>query len=592
MCGIGGILTKTCGGIGAGADGVRQLEASLGRRGRSGRGAFIDEHVSLHCARHAVIAVDAAHQPLHDLTGDLVMVGNGEVLNYRDLAAQLPLDRRRCLPPGDLQVALELFATAGSSAFERLRGPFALAVWDRVDRQLTLVRDRLGERPLYYYNGSDVFMFASEVRCIEAALNGRLNLDEASILSFIGLGRTIGDRTLFKEIKAVPPGGVLQIDVQGGGLSHRSLAPIARLHSERDGSTGEDEILALLDQANRRALTTDCPVTVGFSGGIDSSVVLKAALDGAEVAAVITVFSATEPSEDVNLHRARAMAKLFGIDLLEVPFTLPSMDDTVELLNTTLDQPSAEPLVLHNDALHATASIHAPVMLGGHGADEVFGGYARYAAVLADRNRSATQQWMNASLWERWRRTSGWKQLIEEVIDDDFAAAAGTRLEALGRPFPYDHVEDTDPVLFGQALDLFRLMSHDNFRVPDENGIARGVEVRSPFFDIDLIASVFALPVHQRIAPPISKHLLHRVFAGTPLEQAFTVGKVGFDDHFPYPKWIADNSEYFCLSVTEGALASMGVMRHDALRHFTELDWRLQWRLFALSMWLARQSAS
>ncbi|MFD7668423.1 asparagine synthetase B family protein [Streptomyces sp. NPDC059788] len=564
---------------------ARRLGASLAHRGRSGEGAYADELVSLHSARHAVIAIEEARQPLRDCGGAYVMVGNGEVLNYRDLTAQVPADRRRRLPPGDLQVALELFAARGPDGFEPLRGPFALAAWD--GDELTLVRDRLGERPLYYYETPELFMFASEVRCLETALRGRLTLDEASVLSFVGLGRMTGDRTLYKEIKSVAPGEILQI--KGGRTTRRQLAPVPNLHDASARPGGEEGVQRLIEQANHRLLVADCPVAVGFSGGVDSTVVLKAAMEGTDVAAAITLFSERGPGIDENLRRARAVAKVMGVDLVEVPFSIPSLDDTVALLDETLDMPAAEPLVLHNDALHTVARDYARVLLGGHGADEVFGGYDRYSALQADANRATTLEWMGASLWERWRRTAGWKNFVDELAGDAFASHADFTTDALGRPFPYEFAEDSDPVLFGQALDLFRLMTYDNFRATDENGIARGVEVRSPFFDLDLIAGVYALPVDRRIVPHTKKHLLQRALRGTPMEDMFAARKVGFDDAFSYSDWMNENWPEFSATITEGPLAEMGVVRETALHRLADMDWRLLWRLFSMSAWLKRR---
>ena len=586
MCGIGGILT-TRGGAGNGAD-AALLGDSLGHRGRSGRGSYTGEHVSLHSARHAVIALAEAEQPLYDATCEFVLVGNGEVLNYRDLIARLTPDRRNHLRPGDLQVALELFATRGPVAFEELRGPFALAVWDRTRERLTLARDRLGERPLYYYDDGDEFVFASEVRCLEATLRGRLTHDDGSLLSFIGLGRLTGDRTIYREIKALPAGAVLQVNARYETRVWQQLSPISSLRDGLSDPPDDEEVLALLDQANNRALVADCPVAVSFSGGIDSSVVLKAAIEKTNVAAIITVFSAPTPHEDENLHRARAVAELLGVGVLEVPFTLPSFDVMLDVLHTTLDQPCAEPLVMHNDALHTAASAHARVLIGGHGADEVFGGYARYPVLLADGGRSGTREWMAASPWERWNRTAAWPRLVDDLVSEEFAAAADLPEEVLGGPTPYGFAEHTDPVLFGQALDLFQLMCYDNFRATDENGIFRGVEVRSPFFDIDLIAGAFALPVDQRINPANPKHLLKRMFEGTPLEHSFGASKVGFDDNFPYPAWIAENWAHFFAVIAEGPLVKLGVLRDGVLHRLPELDWLSQWRLFTLSAWLTR----
>ncbi len=581
MCGIGGILLKRHGGR-HDHDMAERLGASLTHRGRAENGAYADELISLRCARHAVIAIETAQQPLRDSAGEYVMIGNGEVLNYPELIATLPDERRRRLAPGDLQVALELFAARGDDGFEALRGPFALAVWQREREELTLVRDRLGERPLYYYETPDVFMFASEVRCLEAALRGGLTLDETSVLSFLGLGRMMRDRTMFQEIKSVPPGAVLR--VRSGRSSWSRLAPISDL---ADGVTDDETVAALLDRANRRVLVADCPISIGFSGGIDSSVVLKAALEGADVSAVITVFSTVRPDLDENLRRSRAVAEVFGTELVEVPFTIPAFDDTVAVLNGTLDGPAAEPLVLHNDALVVAASEYAKVILGGHGADEVFGGYARYGALKASQGRPTTHEWMSTSLWERWNRTSGWKQFLDTLAGPEFVSRADPGLDALDRPAPYEFAEHDDPVLFGQALDLFRLMCWDMFRVGDENGMARSVEVRSPFFDLDLIAGAYALPVGRRVVPGAPKHLLHKVFEGSPLAGVFAGTKVGFDDAFSYSDWIIANWPAFSALITESPLATMGVLRGSVMDRLADLDWRLQWRLFALAAWLA-----
>ncbi|MCS0636942.1 asparagine synthase-related protein [Streptomyces sp. LP05-1] len=589
MCGIGGILLKRR--TSADRDGMmRRLGASLAHRGRSAEGAYTDQRMALHCARHAVIAVEEARQPLFDSGRDLVMVGNGEILNYRDLKARLSPERARGLRPGDLQVALELYAGRGVAAFEELRGPFALAVWDGAAGELTLTRDRLGERPLYYYDCPDFFAFASEIRCLVAALPGHLlRLDEPSLLSFLGLGRMAEGRTPYREIRSVPPGAVLRVGGEAPGPRPAgSLAPVSEL---RTGAADEDEVEHLIDQAHRRALVADQPVAVGFSGGIDSSAVLRAALEGAGAAAVITVFSERGPDSDVNLRRARALAPAFGVELTEVPFAVPTLGDAVDILDHTLDGPAAEPLVLHNDALHAAARGHSAVLLGGHGADEVFGGYVRYAALRAGTEHTTTAEWMAASAWERWNRAAGWRKFAEEFAAPGLLAAPLTPADPLERPFPYADAEESDPVLFGQALDLFRLMTYDNFRATDENGLARQVEVRSPFFDIDLVAGVFSLPVDRRLGQGAPKHLLRRVFRNTALAGAFTEHKVGFDDHFSYSDWMTDNWPGFSGAIVDGPLKGTGILRDGALDGLERLDWRTLWRLFALSTWLNRAAA-
>ncbi|GAA2640340.1 asparagine synthetase B family protein [Streptomyces axinellae] len=586
MCGIGGVILKRR--SATDRDGMmRRLRASLAHRGRSSAGGFTDERAALHCARHAVIAVEDARQPLLDSRRNLVMVGNGEILNYRDLVRRLPPERARRLRPGDLQVALELYAERGADAFEELRGPFALAAWDSRAGELTLVRDRLGERPLYYYDSPDFFAFASEIRCLAAALPpGLLHRDEAALLSFLGLGRMTDGRTPYREIRTVPAGAVLRIG--GAGAGPRQLASLTPVSGLRPAPAGLEEIDELLARAHRRALVADQPVAVGFSGGIDSTAVLRAAQGGAGAAAVVTVYSELAPASDINLHRARELAPVLGVELTEVPFRMPTLDGAEDILNTTLDGPAAEPLVLHNDTLHAAARDHSAVLLGGHGADEVFGGYVRYAALRAEAEAVPTPKWLASSAWERWNRAAGWQRFLRDFGAPDLAAAAPVPADPLERPFPYADAEEGDRVLFGQALDLFRLMTYDNFRATDENGIARQVEVRSPFFDIDLVAGIYSLPVADRLGQGTPKPLLRRAFQGTPLAGAFTERKVGFDDHFSYSDWMVENWPRFSSAIVDGPLKGTGILRDGALDRLQERDWRTLWRLFSLSTWLTR----
>ncbi|MFF2602346.1 asparagine synthetase B family protein [Streptomyces californicus] len=586
MCGIGGIVLKQRSRVDRNHM-MERLRAGLAHRGRSSQGDFADTRAALHCARHAVIAVEAAQQPLRDSRNELVMVGNGEILNYKELEQQLPAARTRPLLPGDLQVALEMYAEHGIGALEKLRGPFAVALWDSQSGELTLARDRLGERPLYFFDCPDFFAFASEVRCLAAALPpGLLNLDEEAALAFLGLGRVPTGRTLYREIFAVPAGSVLRMGTQSFGPRHTaSLAPVSAL---RSAPASQEEVDAVLAQAQRRALVADHPVAVGFSGGMDSAAVLSAALDGAGAAAVITVYSELSPVTDVNLRRARSLAPLLGVRLTEVPFRMPTVQGAVDILNSTLDGPAAEPLVLHNDALHTAAREHSAVVVGGHGADEVFGGYARYAALRA-QEPAPTKHWLASSAWERWNRSGAWHRFVEENAAPHLADRVSASFpDPLEKPFPYAWAESSDPVLFGQALDMFRLMTYDNFRATDENGMARQVEVRSPFFDLDLLAAVYSLPVTERLGTGGSKPLLRRSFRNTPLAGAFNEPKVGFDDHFSYADWMAENWLQFSAAITDGPLKGTGILQDGALDNLEHRDWRTLWRLFSLSAWLRR----
>lgn len=584
MCGLAGFLAF--GATGRPPSRVAEtLAAAMPTRGRDGTACYADEHIALASVRHAVVAKATALQPLVDLTERYILVGSGEVFNHRQLRWQ----QQGRLPDnpalGDLYVALEDFAQRGCVSFEDIRGPFALAIWDRVDRVLTMACDRLGERTIYLRRRPDSLVFASEMRTAQA-LGDPANVDPSALVSFLALGRVPGPRTPLRGVERLAPGSVVQITAADG--VQRTRDPLKPMSDLRSSPPDEQELAMLLDRAITRSLVADDPVGLAFSGGIDSSVVLAAAHARNRIGPVFTLYS---PScEDVNLERAKRVAGALGVNLTAEPFVLPTLQSAVSVLQETLDGPAAEPLVLHNDALHALAGTHARVLVGGHGADEVFAGYRRYTELAASLARvQHTREWMRGSNWERWQRTANWMDVLRNVLSDDGLACIDPVADPLERPFAFSFTETTDPVTFSQAMDLLRLMAYENFRVPDENGLARGVEVRSPFFDIDLIAGAWSLPVSTRLTNP-AKSLLRPVFAGTPIASVFDDIKVGFDDHFDYPGWLAKNLQDIQEIVESSELRKSGLLTPDALSVATSRgDWRLLWRMFALAVWMDRR---
>lgn len=364
----------------------------------------------------------------------------------------------------------------------------------------------------------------------------------------------------------------------------RFLKPLVRVPVTPNADRAANSVEQLVDQACTRCFVSDRPVAVAFSGGIDSTVVLSRALAQADVASVLTLY-ASDRAHDEDLACARAVASVLGVDLVEVPVSLPDADAVTRLMQDRLDGPAAEPMVVHNDELHRAAGGLAGVLVGGHGADEVFAGYARYHAVWGRRKLPAVAVDAASAGWERLQRVLLWDAFCARYLD---SSTVRDIMEQQTNPIDDWTLDVTgaepDPVFRAQVLDLLVLQAYDNLRVPDENGMVHCVEVRSPYFDVDLLAGVFSLPENARFEPAAPKRVLRERIKDPRLAPYLRLPKVGFDDAFQYSRWIAAHAAELREVIASGPLGDLGVLRPGFTTTKSTVDGRLLWRMFALSV--------
>jgi asparagine synthase (glutamine-hydrolysing) len=595
MSGIGGIL-HTAKRTGDPTSSNNMLKV-LGYRSKSRNSKYQEEMIELVSASYPIIASHTTYQPIFSINGRYVLVGSGQIYNHAELRKLLPPYVQSAMSVGDLSVSLEIFSCFGPSYLEKLRGPFALAIWDKLQKELWIVRDRLGEKSLYYYNNSSCLIFASEMRAISAAVNNHISLSIDSLLSFLTIGRTFDQSTLYENVFLVPPGCVLNIQFPCNKMNFSSLK---KFNFTNQASNCPRAIDNLISQAIDRILIADQPISLAFSGGLDSTVILEHARKKVDFAAVITLFNTLNFKNDKNLPRARIAARALGVNLVEVPVTLPCPSNLVSILQEKLDGPGAEPIVMHNNALHEIAQEFSPVLLVGHGADEVFGGYKRYQKIM---------QWMKYSSesnsktfsdlldyapkldWERLMRLLETNTLSQFILLDAFsyqpsASSIPTSFVQVGE------LQRNDLILFAQCLDLFEFHEYDNFRLPDQNSHANGIEVRSPYFDTDLITAIFSLKLEDRIIDNNLKHFLRKRV--TYLVNSINRRKVGFDDFFDYRNWVLHYKDDLREAIWYSPLKHLKMIRPKIISSLCFSDamlsrnWRFVWRAFTLATWLER----
>jgi asparagine synthase (glutamine-hydrolysing) len=447
MCGIAGFVSLT----GGAADPERLLRmiATLRHRGPDDRGLFTDGPAALAAARLSIIDVSGGHQPLSIDGGAVTVAQNGEIYNYVELRDELQRAGRTFTTACDTEVIAHLYATEGVDGFRKMRGMFAVAIWDAPRRRLVLARDRAGKKPLYYVERNGELLFGSETKAILAARQHTPSVDAEALVGFFTFGYVAGEQAVFSGMRRLTPGAALVVDVATGARRVETYWqwPAA---ADRDALPEEEAIERLraeLTEAVRIRMRSDVPLGAFLSGGMDSAAVL--ALMAKHSAQPVKTFTIGfgDPAYD-EIEEARATARHFEAAHHE-QIVAPDCVRIAETLAVHYDEPFADASAIPTFYVAALARRHVTVCLTGDGGDELFAGYTPYADALArvgsapvdalrtvigagarfvpvharGKGRLSTMA-LGPEAWFVWRRTVFPDYLLEAVVDRDVLEAA------------------------------------------------------------------------------------------------------------------------------------------------------------------------
>src|SRR5437016_4274739 len=354
------------------------MSATLVHRGPDSDGSFVDGGVGLAARRLSIIDLAGGDQPIANEDGTVHVVQNGEIYNHEELRRELEAAGHRFRTRCDTEVLVHLYEEHGDDFARRLRGMFAIALWDgRGAGRLVLARDRFGIKPLLYRHVGGELAFASELRALP---RGEIDLD--ALEAFLAFNSIPAPLTIFRECRKLPPGHVLAWE--DGEVSLRRFArpapvPADEVRGDEDAELAE-ELRARLRNSVRAHLVSDVPVGVLLSGGIDSCTL--AALAAEESGEPLRTFSIgfEERSFD-ELERARMVARRYATDHHELVLQ-PDAAELLPGLAAAFDEPFADSSALPTYLVSRLASEHVKVALSGEGGDELFGGYYTYVADL------------------------------------------------------------------------------------------------------------------------------------------------------------------------------------------------------------------
>ena len=358
------------------------MNAAMLARGPDDDGNYTDytSGVSLGARRLSIIDIEGGHQPVTNEDGTLWATLNGEVYNHPALREALRERGHRFASGVDTEVLVHLYEEYGTAMVHALEGMYAFALWDARREELLIVRDRFGEKPLFYVDQRGDLLFASELDALLAGMDEEPELDPASVDAFFVFGYVPGPGSMFRGVKQLPPGHLLRWESRSRRVRVEPYwspvtAPAPTSHEHFDELVAE--AARLLERSVRSRLIADVPLGVFLSGGLDSTLI--AALAARTSARPIKTFTVGYDTGAVSeTAHARRTAQELGTEHHELVLTQRELLARVPALLAGMDQPLADQALVSLHAIAEHARRDVTVAVGGEGADELFGGYPRY----------------------------------------------------------------------------------------------------------------------------------------------------------------------------------------------------------------------
>lgn len=379
MCGINGILHLQSQKK-VDERSLTKMRDSLEHRGPDDKGLFIENNIGLGHRRLSILDVSSAgHQPFLSDDGRYVMVYNGEIYNFKEFYPELKTNGFDIRTSSDTEVLLKLYELYGLKMLHRLNGMFAFVIWDKKERKLIAVRDRMGVKPLHYSFYNETFYFASEQKALFTA-GVPLKMAKDGLEEFIFNRFVAGENTLYENIKKVLPGHIFTIHESGKTTSDKWWDLKTEIQNQPKIKNPVDWFRETFDDSIKLRMVSDVPVGVLLSGGLDSSSIL-ASLNHQNFKDIQTFNISFKEKEHDESHLAKMMSDKFDYEF----HTMKLEDDALfeKLVDSTYyqDEPIMHLSEPHILALSQMAKPSVKVLLSGEGADELMGGYVRYKAL-------------------------------------------------------------------------------------------------------------------------------------------------------------------------------------------------------------------
>ena len=532
-------------------------------RGPDNEGFFWEEterhQVGFAHRRLSIIDLGGGAQPMVSADGNLVLIFNGEIYNFREIRNEL-IERyqHEFRTASDTEVLLAAYLYWGEKCLDRLRGMFALAIWNRCEQELFIARDRFGKKPLFLIRTNDGLAFASEIKSLLELPIARPGLNEQAVRQYLVFRYVPGPLTFFEGIIKLPQGCFARLKAGVFVESRYFTAPESRADAaEMTDQQAIESFRALLDESVKLRLVSDVPFGAFLSGGVDSSAIV--ALMSRHLSEPVRTFSVGFSENDPGeLPYARVVAKHFHTQHHEVVISPQDIIDNLPAAITALDGPVSEPATIPLLLLSREAARHVKMVLSGEGADEFFGGYVKHALeryLLFFRRvpapmRHSLRLAASAIPDRRFARAAEALQIMSikdpriryprwfaAFADPEFAEFAERADMELGGLLQWD--DWTSRPLRGLLLfDQTSWLPDNLLERGDRMSMAASLEARMPFMDQNLAEFAARLPDGMRVRGWTGKWLLRNAMRDLLPEIIFNRKKRGFP--VPLKEWFKD----------------------------------------------------
>jgi asparagine synthase (glutamine-hydrolysing) len=560
MCGICGILSLD-GSERPDPDVLAAMNGAIEHRGPDSEGSLLDGPLAMAMRRLSIIDLAGGDQPIGNEDGSVQVIQNGEIYNYRELNEELRGRGHTLATRSDTETIVHLYEQYGLGFAERLRGMFAIAIWDRRNRRLVLARDRYGIKPLYYRADGGRLSFASELKALLRQPNFPRDVDLGALEAYLALNYVPAPMTIFEGTRKLPLGHLL--------IAERGEVRLQEYAAPRPSPAGElrrespDELAAELRERLRDSvrahMVSDVPVGVLLSGGIDSGTLtaLASEINEEPVNTFTIAFKERGFSEAAE---ARLVAERFGTNHHE----LTVEPDAVELLPKvveTFDEPFADDSALPTYLVSQLAAEHVKVVLSGEGGDELFGGYYSYIGDLwaprigpaATALRSVIERLPSRASSRRLEdrlkrfargahlpqpdRHAAWSQVFSPEARERLLTRRNDGFDPLqAHRDRYARSTGAEELSRTADLDMGVYMVDDILVKIDRASMAHSLESRVPFLDPEVTGFALALPARHKVRV-LSKKWLFRRAVGPLLPREIVRGrKRGFNP--PVSRWL------------------------------------------------------
>ncbi len=593
---------------------LKKMTSALYHRGPDDQGFYQNKTISLGHRRLSIIDLVTGRQPIHNEDKTIYIVYNGEIYNFPELKADLEKRGHEFYTKTDTEVIVHSYEEYGEKCIRRFNGMFAFALWDSNEKKLILARDRLGIKPLYYFENDGKIAFASEIKALLHWKVVKRELNKDALAEYITFQNLLGYETFFKGIKMLPQGSYLEFE--SGGMHISQYWTIELKEKKRTDNEVIKEFREILDKSVKRHMISDVPVGSYMSGGFDSTSVSTVASRYYQEKFKTFTGSFNDIDYD-EVPLANLVNKKIGAEGYAVEITPENFKQDIEKIVWHVEQPLLALQLFSQYEVAKLASAHVKVVLTGHGGDEMFAGYPVYKATLIKEYVKNPFKWwkipmmLKPSELLRAAYFLFYPLIQNEVKHGIFIMFPQTEHKKLFTQQFYEkikhfNIDRTVEQAIGKTKNstdktsklYFKTYLNSLLILEDKMSMAHSVEGRTPLLDNELLEFALSVPLEQKLGKRELKHIMKEGMKRQLPGELYKAPKRGFPT--PLAKWFRNElKDYIYETLLAENRATKNIFREDYIRKLLELHCSRKtdnlldlvnanriWSLLCIEIWL------